>query len=177
MAGAETIETPLLRVRLRAFHISVHPLNATCSAIAACAMVHHVMSCTQVPFESLKRTTRDRKPLLDDLTAVLDKLQDNGTAELGPEKRADALNELDQRLSGLKRKVWANLVCRKGLDISSSGDTLSFGVPRHVSSADDARASHHSASAIDNQPDLTLMNVTLQLGDTGDVAAAELGCC
>lgn len=71
MAGAETIETPLLRV----------------------------------PFESLRRTTRDRKPVLEELTAILNKLQDNGSAELGPEKRADVLNELDQRLTGLKRKL------------------------------------------------------------------------
>lgn len=45
--------------------------------------------------------------MLDDLTAILEQLQnrDSGIAAAGPEPQADVLNELDQRLSGLKRKV------------------------------------------------------------------------
>lgn len=70
--GAETIETPLLRV----------------------------------PFESLKRTTRDRKLVVDELSAVLSALQ-QGLSEASPNncQQLAALDDVDRRLVTLKRKL------------------------------------------------------------------------
>ncbi len=60
-----------------------------------------------MPFESLKRTTRDRKGFVDEFSAVLDTLQQQGggDAQASPAQSGDVLNDLDRRLSSLKRKV------------------------------------------------------------------------
>ncbi len=71
----------------------------------------------QVPFEALKRTTRDRKGFVDEFSAVLDTLQQQGGAvgQAAPAQRGDVLNDLDRRLSSLKRKVSRWTLCGCGI--------------------------------------------------------------
>lgn len=67
--------------------------------------------CTQVPFESLKRTTRDRKVVVDELTAIVEALQQtSGDAAATQERRAEVLNDVDRRVGSLKRKVPLSLI-------------------------------------------------------------------
>ncbi|EIE27319.1 hypothetical protein COCSUDRAFT_34765 [Coccomyxa subellipsoidea C-169] len=59
----------------------------------------------RVPFESLRRTTRDRKYLIDEVHEVLDALKKNGLEMQSSEDRKAFVKGLIARLDGLKRKL------------------------------------------------------------------------
>jgi hypothetical protein len=60
----------------------------------------------QVPFESLRRTTRDRKYVIDEVNDVLNSLKESAAdALLTREQRQEHIQSLVARLQGLKRKV------------------------------------------------------------------------
>lgn len=59
----------------------------------------------QVPFEALRRTTRDRKYVVDEMQEVMGALKDSASASCSYEERAAMLGQLAERLQGLKRKV------------------------------------------------------------------------
>ena len=60
----------------------------------------------QVPYESLKRTTRDRKGVVEEFTAIIDALQTAGDVAAQPQgAQAEFLNDVDRRVGTLKRKV------------------------------------------------------------------------
>lgn len=65
--------------------------------------------CTQVPFESLKRTTRDRKGVVDEFTAIVGALQQTSGDGFTLERRAEVLDDVDRRVGSLKRKVCLEL--------------------------------------------------------------------
>ena len=58
-----------------------------------------------MPFEALRRTTRDRKYVVDELQDVMSALKQNATASCSCEERASVLGQLAERLQGLKRKA------------------------------------------------------------------------
>lgn len=58
----------------------------------------------KVPFESLKRTTKDRKQAIDEYAAILELLQ-SSKLQGSAEDCAGILENADYRLSGLKRKL------------------------------------------------------------------------
>ena len=65
-----------------------------------------------MPFESLKRTSRDRKYVIDDVQAVVARVEE--AAKLGTaSERAAALADLASSLQNLKRKVGAAKVKKK----------------------------------------------------------------
>jgi macrophage erythroblast attacher len=62
----------------------------------------------QVPFESLRRTTRDRKYVIDEVQSVMGRLREGGGAGAGPRSREEQAQVLDsavKRLQSLKRKA------------------------------------------------------------------------
>jgi len=59
----------------------------------------------QVPFEALRRTTRDRKYVVDEMQEVMGALKDGASASCSHEERAAVLGQLAERLQGLKRKA------------------------------------------------------------------------
>lgn len=61
--------------------------------------------CLQVPFESLRRTTRDRKYLIDEVHEIVDALKKNSQVQQDAQERNTVLTGLLVRLEGLKRKV------------------------------------------------------------------------
>ena len=61
---------------------------------------------TQVPYEALKRTTRDRKGVVEEFSAIIDALQRASDAAAQPrETQAEVLDDVDRRVGSLKRKV------------------------------------------------------------------------
>ena len=61
----------------------------------------------QVPFESLRRTARDRKGVLDEVYSVVSTLKSSSSSD-GPPSQQEAAVALDaavSRLQSLKRKV------------------------------------------------------------------------
>ena len=58
-----------------------------------------------MPFEALRRTTRDRKYVVDEMQDVMSALKQNATASCSCEERASVLGQLAERLQGLKRKA------------------------------------------------------------------------
>ncbi|KAK9843527.1 hypothetical protein WJX81_007413 [Elliptochloris bilobata] len=59
----------------------------------------------KVPFEALRRTTRDRKYVVDEMQDVMSALKQSATASCSCEERASVLGQLAERLQGLKRKL------------------------------------------------------------------------
>ena len=60
----------------------------------------------QVPYESLKRTTRDRKGVVEEFTAIIEALQKATTASAQPQgTHVELLDDVDRRVGTLKRKV------------------------------------------------------------------------
>ena len=60
----------------------------------------------QVPYESLKRTTRDRKGVVEEFTAIIEALQKATTAsEQAQGTHVELLDDMDRRVGTLKRKV------------------------------------------------------------------------
>lgn len=59
----------------------------------------------RVPFESLKRVSRDRKYVIDEITSVLDTIGAANHPQIGKQEAIATLEHLVDRLQGLKRKV------------------------------------------------------------------------
>jgi hypothetical protein len=73
----------------------------------------------QVPFESLKRTTRDRKYVIEELDAMLKGIRDTSQKPgTSTEEVVAQLGGMHEQLLGIKRKVRHGnalvLVCQKG---------------------------------------------------------------
>ncbi|KAK9806928.1 hypothetical protein WJX72_007757 [[Myrmecia] bisecta] len=59
----------------------------------------------KVPFEALRRTTKDRKYVVDEVHVVVGELQKHASTGLSREQQAATLESLVNRLQGLKRKL------------------------------------------------------------------------
>ena len=59
----------------------------------------------QVPFDSLRRTTRDRKYLIDEVQDIISAMKDNSSKQQTAQERSEVLRCLTERLEGLKRKA------------------------------------------------------------------------
>ena len=69
----------------------------------------------QVPFESLRRTTRDRKYVIDEVQAVMASFKDGGTSSSAGtaqsrEEQTQAVDGAVKRLQSLKRKACMHLL-------------------------------------------------------------------
>ena len=60
-----------------------------------------------MPFESLRRTTRERKYAIDEVQSVMSTLREASQKPYSTEEGVEALDGVLQRLEGLKRKVRA----------------------------------------------------------------------
>jgi hypothetical protein len=90
VSSAKTSRRPHWRI----YHSCIHDMQRTCCA--------HM----QVPYESLKRTTRDRKGVVEEFTAIIEALQKATTASAQPQgTHVELLNDVDRRVGTLKRKV------------------------------------------------------------------------
>jgi hypothetical protein len=60
----------------------------------------------QVPFESLKRTSRDRKYIIDDLQALVTAIKDTAEKQCSEQDRAGAVSQLITQLVSIQDQVW-----------------------------------------------------------------------
>ena len=73
----------------------------------------------QVPFESLKRTSRDRKYIIDDLQSLVSAVKEAAGRQCSEEERADAVAQLIAQLTSIRGQVG---VSAGRLDWWRSGD-------------------------------------------------------
>lgn len=75
----------------------------------------------QVPFESLKRSAKERKSIIDDASRVLSGIvEESGGETASREERVQELGKLFTRLQGFKRKVQDNTL----LDDKRAGNAV-----------------------------------------------------
>jgi hypothetical protein len=75
-------------------------------AIASSSLATQALSALQVPYESLKRTTRDRKGVVEEFTAIVDALQAASDPAVNPQDlQGEVLSDVERRVGSLKRKV------------------------------------------------------------------------
>lgn len=65
----------------------------------------------QVPFESLRRTTRERKYVIDEVQSVMSTLHEASTRPCSTDEGQKTLDSILHRLEGLKRKVGSSQGC------------------------------------------------------------------
>ncbi len=58
-----------------------------------------------MPFESLKRTSRDRKYIIDDLQGLVTAVKEAAEKQCSEQERADAVAQLITRLTDVLRQV------------------------------------------------------------------------
>ena len=83
-------------------------------------MKRHLKMCAfQVPYESLKRSVRDNKYVIDDMNTIVNTINSSAkNSECSPEQRALELDKLISKLTRLKRKV-RRPVLRDGFTLSA----------------------------------------------------------
>lgn len=80
--------------------------NTTWQALACVWQAVHKPSRVQVPFESLKRTARDRKSIVEELNAISQKIANlGGSTDITREQACQQLQELSTRLEALQTEV------------------------------------------------------------------------
>lgn len=64
-------------------------------------------TCTQVPFESLKRAAKEKKASLDEVSSIAKMLDVQTAGAMTTAEQLDVLSKMAVRLQNLKRKVAA----------------------------------------------------------------------
>lgn len=112
-----------------------------------------------MPFESLRRTTRERKYAIDEVQSVMSTLREASQKPYSTEEGVEVLDGVLQRLEGLKRKVRATERVRhvefglKPALIIHNGHERESGICHHISSLSPiiwAAAYHHKGQEGNN---------------------------
>lgn len=77
----------------------------SCCSLSLCERSLTLLTILQVPYESLRRISRDRKYTLDEVSAVLTALKDACQSPLQAAEAHSLLDRLVNQVQGLKRKV------------------------------------------------------------------------